>query len=319
MKKLLRLLFRLLLIVVLIFAAIVAFNSFNFNSLQRTVDPIGQIKIDDTVFDRLGKAVQIPTVSYDNRIDTTAFVNFQHFLKTNYPFCDSLLEYYTVNEYSFVYKWPGIKAALEPILLMAHIDVVPVEAESEKRWTHPPFSGKKHDGYIWGRGTLDDKVNILAILEAMEGLLMKGYQPERSIYLACGHDEEVGGQAGAKAIARRFKQQGITFEYILDEGSVILKDALAGLDRPAALIGICEKGYTTLELRAQLANGGHSSMASPGDCYWIAEQCFTKTGTKSFSCKPGWADENAFCTCWPGDEINLFRLSWLTFGYLKIC
>ncbi len=123
-----------------------------------------------------------------------------------------------------------------------------------------PYSGSLADGFIWGRGTLDDKVNILAALEVFEALLVEGYQPERSIYLACGHDEEVGGLNGARAIASHFKLQGIQFEYILDEGSVILNDALNGLNRPAALIGISEKGYTTLELVAKSEQGGHSSM-----------------------------------------------------------
>ena len=109
-------------------------------------------------------------------------------------------------------------------------------------------------------GSLDDKVNITGILEAVSILLKEDYQPERGLYLAFGHDEEVGGQNGAKAIAKRFEQQGIHFEYVLDEGMVVLENALPGLSRPATLIGIAEKGYASITLNAQLGYGGHSSM-----------------------------------------------------------
>jgi carboxypeptidase PM20D1 len=126
----------------------------------------------------------------------------------------------------------------------------------------PPFSGDVRDGYIWGRGTLDDKVSAFGILEAVEMLLQAGYQPNRSIYIAFGHDEEVGGTNGAKEIAQFFKDQGITFEFVVDEGSIILNNALKGLQPPLAMIGIAEKGYTTVTLTAQ-GEGGHSSMPPP--------------------------------------------------------
>ena len=177
-----------------------------------------------------------------------------------YPLCDSLLEKSVINEFSLVYKWTGKNSKLAPILLMGHSDVVPVEGESLKQWTEDPYGGKISKGYIWGRGTLDDKVNVLGILEATERLLLEGYQPMRTVYFAFGHDEEIGGKNGAQAIARRFQQQGLEFEYILGEGMVILEKAMPGIDPTLALIGIAEKGYATLELTAKIEKGGHSSM-----------------------------------------------------------
>ncbi len=103
---------------------------------------------------------------------------------------------------------------------MAHMDVVPVEPGTESSWTHGPFSGDVADGFVWGRGTLDDKVSVMAILEAVEILLSRGFQPKQTVLLAFGHDEEIGGHAGAAQIAALLKTRGTRVKYALDEGSV---------------------------------------------------------------------------------------------------
>lgn len=260
MKKLRRLLFRFLLLALIVILGTVAFNTINYSSKQFSYAPVELVDVPNQVIDRLAATVRFPTVSYPDRIDTTAILDLHRFIDSNYVWVDSLLEKYTVNDYSLVYHWPGRNQNLKPVLLIGHTDVVPVEKESAEVWTMPPYSGAIKDGYIWGRGTLDDKVSVIGLLEAIELLLQKNHQPERSIYLAFGHDEEVSGQNGAKAMARRFKQQGIQFEYVLDEGAIVLENALPGLSKPLALIGNAEKGYATLTLTARLPEGGHSSM-----------------------------------------------------------
>ncbi len=260
MKKLRRLLFRLLLFVLLIIIGVVCFKTLTYTPKQFVYAPVEKVVVSDAVVKRLAEAVRFPTVSYEDRVDTLAFDNLHAYMEKEFVLVDSFLEKEMVNEFSVVYHWPGKNQNLKPILLLAHLDVVPVEKESQSLWTQLPYSGKIEKGIIWGRGTLDDKVSAFGILEAIELLLQKNYQPERSIYLAFGHDEEVGGENGAIAIARRFKQEGLDFEFILDEGSVLLENALPGLSKPVAMIGNSEKGYTTLSLTAQLPQGGHSSM-----------------------------------------------------------
>jgi len=142
---------------------------------------------------------------------------------------------------------------------MSHQDVVPVEPGTEKDWTHPAFSGLIDGGWIWGRGALDDKVGVLAILEATETLLARDFQPQRTVYFAFGHDEEVGGNQGAAAIAALLERRGIHPELILDEGGLIAEGMVQGIKQPVALIGTAEKGYLSVELVAEAA-GGHSSM-----------------------------------------------------------
>jgi carboxypeptidase PM20D1 len=145
---------------------------------------------------------------------------------------------------------------------MSHMDVVPVEPGTEGKWTRGAFSGDIADGYIWGRGTLDDKVSVMAVLEGVEMLLARGFQPERTVLLAFGHDEEVGGNQGAAAIARLLESRGIRPELIVDEGGVIAEGMVPGVTAPVALVSTAEKGFVTVELTAK-AKGGHSSMPPP--------------------------------------------------------
>ncbi len=136
---------------------------------------------------------------------------------------------------------------------------MPIAPGTEKDWRHPPFDGVIADGFVWGRGSWDDKGNLYAMLEAAEALAAQGFKPKRTVYFAFGHDEEVAGTRGATAIAALLAQRKVRLDYILDEGLLITDGILQGLDKPAALIGVAEKGYATLVLTAQ-AVPGHSSM-----------------------------------------------------------
>lgn len=121
------------------------------------------------------------------------------------------------------------------------MDVVPL-GELDV-WSYPAFDGRISDGFIWGRGAIDDKNNVLAQLEAAEYLLSRGFQPERSIIFAYGHDEEVSGKSGAAFIAEHLKSRGIKVEFVLDEGFAIIDGVIPGVKGPVALIGTEEKGY----------------------------------------------------------------------------
>ena len=211
--------------------------------------------------ERLGAAVRFATVSYASGapIDTAAFLGFHAFLQSSFPRAHSVLRREIVGGLSLLYTWPGTDSAAAPIVLMGHMDVVPVTESNLKEWTHPPFSGAVADGYVWGRGTLDDKTTVLATMEAVEGLVAAGYTPPRTVYLTFGHDEEVGGRYGARAIVAELVQRGVKPALVLDEGGFLASGVLPGVDGRAAIVGIAEKGYLSLRLTAQ-AQGGHSSM-----------------------------------------------------------
>ena len=142
---------------------------------------------------------------------------------------------------------------------MAHQDVVPVAPGTEGDWEVAPFSGAQKDGFVWGRGAWDDKGNLMSIMEAVEMRVGAGFQPRQTIYLAFGHDEELGGERGARPIAALLKERGVRLRFVLDEGLLITEGVIPGLDKPAALVGVAEKGFLTVELVAT-ATPGHSSM-----------------------------------------------------------
>ena len=190
-------------------------------------------------------------------MDLPLFAEFLRFLERSFPRVHRLLELEDVGEFGRVYRLDGADATLDPVLFLAHYDVVPAGDEAE--WTYPPFAGVVADGSVWGRGALDDKGVLMALLEALEGHLEAGFRPARSIYLAFGADEEVSGTCGAARIAALFAELGVTFEATFDEGMIVSRNMLSFLERPVALIGIAEKGYVDLQVRAT-GMGGHASM-----------------------------------------------------------
>jgi carboxypeptidase PM20D1 len=210
--------------------------------------------------ERLASAVRIKTISYQDRsqIDYAQFQRFNAFLAASFPRVFEQLQLEIVNEYSLMLSWPGSDDTLQPILFTAHTDVVPVEPGTEADWTHPAFDGVVADGRVYGRGTLDDKVGVMSLLEAAEQLLAQGFQPNRGIVLAFGHDEEISGRDGAAALATRMRELDLQFEWMVDEGGMLLPDSPLLPGRSMAIVNIAEKGYLTLTLVAE-GEGGHSS------------------------------------------------------------
>ena len=127
---------------------------------------------------------------------------------------------------------------------MAHMDVVP--ADEVEKWDEEPFSGIVKDDFIWGRGALDDKSSLISILESLEYLISIDFKPNRDIYISIGHDEENSGINGNAVIAKTLKDEGIYFDMVLDEGSVISNGIVKGTTKPIGIIGIAEKGYFLL-------------------------------------------------------------------------
>jgi len=213
------------------------------------------------VADRLAQAVKIQTISTHRDAPTAAeeFEKLHALINQFFPLVAKKLKRETVSDYSLLYTWEGSDPSLAPVLLLAHMDVVPVEAGTEADWDHDAFSGSIVEGAIWGRGTLDDKLSVLAILEAAELQLKAGFAPKRTLYFAFGHDEEVGGENGAGKIAELLKSRGVRPAYTLDEGMVIVQGIMPGIDDPIAFIALAEKGYLTLTLTAT-TEGGHSSI-----------------------------------------------------------
>ena len=186
----------------------------------------------------------------------------RRYLEESFPRVHTALAREIVNGHSLLFTWNGEDGAANPVLLMGHMDVVPVEPGTETLWSHGPFSGDVADGFVWGRGTLDDKVSVMAILEAVEILVEKGFRPRQTILLAFGHDEEIGGTAGAGRDRQLLKSRGIRVGVCARRGLGDHRGNHPRTEARAALIGIAEKGSASVELVA-VSPGGHSSMPPP--------------------------------------------------------
>ncbi len=213
----------------------------------------------DAAIARFQALLRIPTIS---RIDESE-VEWEHFdtfvtqLQELFPLVHRKLDREVVAGYSLLFRWPG-RSSTEPSVLMGHYDVV---AATDFGWKHPPFaaelSGKGEDQLIWGRGTIDDKGAVVGILEAVEAQIEAGMQPAQDIYLCFGHNEETSGD-GAKAVAALLESRGIRPSLVLDEGGAIVEGAFPGVTVPVAVVGVTEKGSTTVRLVVD-QQGGHAS------------------------------------------------------------
>jgi carboxypeptidase PM20D1 len=208
--------------------------------------------------EHLSAAIQCRTIASDEPRLTAVpeFQRLQRLLVELYPSVHRALNKEVVNGLSLLYRWRGADASLPPLLLLAHQDVVAAEEEA---WVVPPFGGVIADGAVWGRGAIDAKGALIAILESVERLVNERYRPQRDVYLAFGHDEEVGGIEGAAAIGALLASRDIKPYFISDEGGAIVHGVIPGVSKPVAAVGIGEKGYLTLGLKVT-ASGGHASM-----------------------------------------------------------
>jgi carboxypeptidase PM20D1 len=213
----------------------------------------------------LSRAIQFQTVSHQDpaQDDRSAWDAQRAWLVASYPKFHAAASREIVGDGALIYTWKGSDPTLAPIILMAHQDVVPVAQDTLSKWKAQPFSGAIQDGAVWGRGSIDDKGSLVALMEAAEALAAKGFQPKRTILIVSGNNEEViRPDGGAEAIAAALKARGVKAEFALDEGMAVITDYPV-THAPVALIGVGEKGYATLKVTAR-APGGHSS-APPKD------------------------------------------------------
>ncbi len=202
----------------------------------------------------LSSLIQHETISENKDMDKGKFYAFIELLKTTFPNIFSKCEYKDFDG-SFLLCWKG-KTSEKPILLMNHFDVVKAGAN----WKYPPFGGVVQEGKVWGRGTLDNKGGLWAMLQGAEELCVNGFEPKSDIYFISTCMEECDG-SGAEAISKYLFDKGLKFDLVLDEGGMIVKEPMDGVKGAFAMIGVGEKGCADLKFVAR-SDGGHAS--TPG-------------------------------------------------------
>ncbi|MEO7070896.1 MAG: M20/M25/M40 family metallo-hydrolase [Nostocoides sp.] len=204
----------------------------------------------------LQAAVRLPTIANADptTIDPAPFDALHEVLRTHFPQLHQRLDLTPIDRHGLLFHWQG-RSAERPVVLMAHLDVVPVDESAP--WQHPAFSADVVDGAMWGRGTLDDKGCLVAICEAVERLLESDFVPAQDIWLSFGADEEVSGRC-APAAVEELRTRGVRPWFVIDEGGAIAGQAFPGVLPPVGVVGVTEKGTTTLTLTAD-GRGGHAS------------------------------------------------------------
>ncbi len=301
--------------IVVVLGAAVAVRTMRIASSTERYTPAPRLAIDaNLAAERLAGAIRIKTVSTQDpsRFDAAVFTAFREYLKRTFPTVHEALKSETVAGHALLYTWRGSDPSLAPIILMAHQDVVPVAPETESQWSVPAFEGRIAQGFIWGRGTIDDKAGLLAILEAIELLLGQGFKPRRTVYLAFGHDEEVVS-TGAPETARLLQGRGVKPEFVLDEGGSITDGIVAGIDAPVAMVGVAEKGYMTIELTAR-GEGGHSSIPPRQTAIGILSRAIERLEDNPFPARLTGLSEQMFLTLAPAANMPMrvvFANTWL--------
>ena len=209
--------------------------------------------------ERFQGALRFETISTaDGPSDPAAFLALHDFLKEKYPLTHKTLTRETVGDLSLLYRWPGRDPKKAPVILMGHIDVVPIAPGTEGSWHKPPFEAAIEGDWLYGRGSIDDKSTVIAVLEAVEQLLAEGFTPDRTVILQFGHDEEAGGRAGAKVTVEKLVAEGVKPALVIDEGGAMTSGKALGAGPIVAVVGVGEKGAVSLELSVS-GDGGHSS------------------------------------------------------------
>jgi len=209
--------------------------------------------------DHLAEAVRFPTITYSNldEVDLTPFTAFQDWVLATYPLAAQRLEPRREGPWNLHFRWRGSDPAAAPLILLAHYDVVP--PGNPAAWKHGAFSGALVEGELWGRGTLDVKINLVSMMEAVEHALEQGFVPQRDIWLCFGGDEEIGGTRGAGELGRVLAAAGVKNAWLVDEGGVIAQGSLSFVKQPVALVGVAEKGFVNLRVTVS-GTAGHASM-----------------------------------------------------------
>lgn len=246
--------------VIVVASGVLVLNTLKLSSKQVASENLVDIDLPEDIFQNLSKGLQYKTISFNEEAipDSTAFFGFHRFLQETFPLTHAKLSLDKINSYSLLYTWEGSNPSKKPIILMSHQDVVPVDQPTLDNWEAGPFDGVITDTDIIGRGTLDDKGTLIGLLEAVEKLLEESFVPSQTIYLAFGHDEEVGGSNGAAQIANHLKAKGVNAAMALDEGGFLAENLISGINSPVAMVNLAEKGFASFRLIVE-TKGGHSS------------------------------------------------------------
>ena len=282
------------------------------------------IELKDKIINDICDMIKCATVSYqeDKLVDWEQFDAFKALLKLRFPAIYNQGEVFSVGKTGLVHKisCKNPKDKKSACVLMAHYDVVPAVQEE---WDFPAFAGDvvstAEGDFIRGRGTLDTKGTLCAVMEAVEIKLQEGWLPENDLYLCFSGEEEISGNITVD-IVEWFKTQNISVDFVLDEGGAIVENAFPGVSKRCAMIGTAEKGFINMDVVIE-GKPGHASAPPKHSGIGLAAKVATKiekTARKSSFAKVKFTKpvKELFNVMGPNNKIGalkfLFTQLWLT-------
>lgn len=268
-----------LLAVLALFLLTLIARALAFQPRAQTIQPAQHETVDKAAAtEHMQALIRCKTVSLRDKSleDEAAFEALPKLLEAMYPSLHAHCAVERTGPRALLFRWPGTSGE-RPSVYMAHYDVVPVE---EDRWQKPPFDAIVEDGILWGRGTLDTKGTLLGVLEAADQLIREGFVPQNDIYLSFGGDEEISG-TGTPTNVALLRERGVSPAFVLDEGGAVVENVFPGVTRPAALIGLGEKGSVMLTLRVD-SPGGHASAPPPHTPVGVLARAVTRVEGRPF-------------------------------------
>ena len=260
-------------------AAVCGMRAANLRPARVPGEPLdaGGYRAGDDAVERFCEMLRVPTVSDTDpaKGDREPFERWVPTLRRLFPRVFGACELTMIDEFGILLRWPGADPSLDPVVLMAHQDVVPVDGQD---WRHDPFAAEVHDGEIWARGSLDTKNIAAGIFEAAEALIAEGYVPPRDVWYFSSNGEEVAGPAAADAV-RWLDEHGIRPYMVMDEGGAVATDAALGVSEPVAMVGVSEKGHVDLIVTAY-ADGGHASTPGANDATLLLARVCNRIATE---------------------------------------
>ena len=206
---------------------------------------------------KLKEMINCKTVWTKEGLYKAEFDKFYRVVEENFPQLVAKAERLTFGSGCFFYVIRG-KDAKKNILLMSHHDVV----EGAEGWHTDPFLAEERDGYLYGRGTIDTKTPLFAELMAAEELLCSGYDFDGiNLYIGSSDNEEVAGD-GMVLATEYFRQNGIRFDTVLDEGGAITEGQIPGVKCKSAVVAVHEKSRHVYKCTAKNVVAGHTGFGA---------------------------------------------------------
>ena len=209
----------------------------------------------------LKKMVDCKTVFTRDGENTEEYRKFNSVLEEYFPTLSAKAEKLVFGSGCFIYVIKG-KNAEKNIMLMSHHDVV----DGDDKWETDPFSATEINGSLYGRGTIDTKTPLFAELQACEELLSEGYDFDGiNVYIGSSDNEEVCGD-GMVIATEYFKENGIRFETVLDEGGAITEGMIPGVKAKSAMVAVHEKSRHLYRCKTVRDTKGHGGLNPTDDC-----------------------------------------------------